>query len=85
MALPGEGAAVNPTSKPSVAKPTVNRITNALILIIMVLVCTVLAGFDKSLGRILSVFMGGVFLIWLIGPGEGYVQKWIAPLGDKTT
>ena len=78
MALPGEGG-------PSVAAPTVNRITNAVILIVMTLICAVLAGFDKNLGRILAVFMGGVLLIWVIGPGEGYIAKWVAPLGDKTT
>ena len=85
MALPEEGGTPNPTSKPSVATPTVNRITNAIILIIMTLICTVLAGFDKNVGRILAVFMGGVLLIWLIGPGEGYVEKWFAPLGNKTS
>jgi hypothetical protein len=85
MALPEEGGTANPTSKPSVAAPTVNRVSNAVILIIMTLVCTVLAGFDRNLGRILAVFMGGVLLIWILGPGEGYISKWVAPLNQKTS
>ena len=84
MAVIPEGGA-NPTSKASVAAPTVNRVTNSIILLIMTLVCVVLAGFDKNLGRILAVFMGGIMLLWIIGPGEGYIQKWVTPLGDKTT
>jgi hypothetical protein len=84
MALPGEGGTANPASAPSVSAPTVNRVTNAIILIIMTLVCVVLAGFDKNLGRILAVFMGGVMLLWIIGPGDGYIEKWIAPLTEKT-
>jgi hypothetical protein len=85
MALPQEGGTANPTSVPSVAAPTVNRITNSIILLIMTLVCVVLAGFDKNLGRILAVFMGGILLLWVMGPGEGYIQKWIAPLSEKTS
>jgi hypothetical protein len=84
MALPEEGGTSNPASSPSVSAPTVNRVTNAIILIIMTLVCVVLAGFDKNLGRILAVFMGGVMLLWIIGPGDGYIEKWIAPLTEKT-
>lgn len=72
---------INPTATPSVAKPTLDRIASAIVIIIMVLVCVVLAGFNVDLGKILAVFLSGVFLIWLIGPGEGYVQKWLAPLG----
>jgi hypothetical protein len=85
MALPQEGGTANPTSAPSVSAPSVNRITNGIILLIMTLICVVLAGFDKNLGRILAVFMGGVFLIWMLGPGEGYIVKWLAPLGGQTS
>src|SRR5271163_3822592 len=85
MAVIPEGGAANPTSKASVAAPTVNRVTNSIILLIMTLVCVVLAGFDKNLGRILAVFMGGIMLLWVIGPGEGYIGKWLGPLTEKTS
>lgn len=83
--IPEGGGAANPTSAPSVSAPTVNRVTNSIILLIMTLVCVVLAGFDRNLGRILAVFMGGIMLLWVIGPGDGYIQKWIAPLTEKTS
>jgi hypothetical protein len=51
-----------------------------MIIIIMILVCVVLAGFDENLGRILVVFFSGVFLIWLLGPGEGLVGDWLGKL-----
>jgi hypothetical protein len=70
----------NPTSAASVSAPSLQKVTNAIIVIIMVLVITVMAGFDKNLGRLLTVFMSGVALMWLIGPGYQDIKKWIAPI-----
>jgi hypothetical protein len=85
VAVIPEGGTANSAAVPSVSAPTVNRVTNSIILLVMTLVCVVLAGFDRNLGRILAVFMGGIMLLWLIGPGDGYIQKWIAPLTEKTS
>jgi hypothetical protein len=76
----GNNPLINITSVPSVTAPTINRITTAIIIIIMILVCVVLAGFDENLGRILVVFMSGVFMIWLLGPGEGLIGDWLGKL-----
>ena len=66
-------------SVPSVSAPTITRITNAIVILIMILVITVVAGFDDRLGDILVVFMSGVLLMWFLGPGSGELQAWINP------
>jgi hypothetical protein len=67
-------------SVPSISVPDLTKITNAIIILLMILVITVIAGFDEKLGDILVVFMTGVLLMWFLGPGSGELQKWISPV-----
>ena len=53
-----------------------DKIAAGVVIIGGVLALTIFAGMSEELGKVLVIFMLGILLLWVMGPGSALIKKW---------